>query len=106
MPAAEERQTALSQDKLAELLIRFPDVSAEKIRTAFERQMQWRERFEELSEHFPDMSNEEIHRNKAAVTFVPCAVCRQDGSIYNNEYQTASRYSGEPDHEPADTSRR
>ena len=40
----------------------------------------------QLRRNLKNMSNEEIHRNKAAVTFVPCAICRQDESIYNNEY--------------------
>lgn len=40
----------------------------------------------QLKKNLRNMSNEEIHRNRTAVTFIPCAVCRQDGSIYNNEY--------------------
>ena len=30
----------------------------------------------QLKKNLRNMSNDEIHRNKAAVTFVPCAVCR------------------------------
>ena len=54
----------------------------------------------QIKRNLRNMSNEEIHRSKAALTFAPCTVCRQDGSIYNNDYQTSNRYSGEPDHEP------
>mgnify|MGYP006091222039 CR=1 FL=1 len=61
----------------------------------------------QMRRNLKNMNNEEIHRNQTAVTFTPCSVCRQEGSIYsnNNEYQTG-KYSGEPDHEPVEVSKK
>ena len=48
------------------------------------------------------MQNDEIERNRMAVTFLPCSNCRADEGMVDNNYQTGGgdRYRGEANLEP------